>query len=161
MTNFLLAPFLLPIHLLSSPLTRLSSSGIQSFLSFFGNHLSPLLIALSFSSFYLSSCIVDLAASETVLSAVGIMTISWVARLFIFVPNEVRFLSAIATVSMDTLHLDTRSHPVLNVLLWAAPSPVCHSLINSEFTPLPVCTVQKPPQITMKVGNISTTLHHK
>lgn len=74
------------------------------------------------------------------------MTISWVARLFIFVPNEVRFLSAIATVSMDTLHLDTRSHPVLNVLLWAAPPPplplVCHSLINSELFAF-VSTLQK------------------
>lgn len=63
----------------------------------------------SFSASLLSSCIVDLEASQSFLSAVGIMTISWVAGLFIFVPNEVRFLSAIATVSMDTLHLDTRS----------------------------------------------------
>lgn len=47
---------------------------------------SPLLCILS-----LSYWIIDLGASEPVLSAVGIMTISWVARLFIFVPNEVRF----------------------------------------------------------------------
>lgn len=60
-----------------------------------------------------------------------------------------RFLSAIATVSMDTLHLDTRSHPVLNVLLWATPPPhppVCHSLINSELFAF-VSTLQKSPQI--------------
>lgn len=43
------------------------------------------------SASWLSGCLIDLGASEPVLSAVGIMAISWVARLFIFVPNEVRF----------------------------------------------------------------------
>lgn len=61
------------------------------------------------------------------------------------------FLSAIATVSMDTLHLDTRSHPALNVLLWAAPSPVYRSLINSELLPFVLQMVQKCPQIISKM----------
>lgn len=109
------------------------------------HHELNLCLSLYFLLFYwflrLSAlCSVDLQTSELVLSAVGITTRIRVAGLFIFVPNEVRFLIVIATVSMDTLHLDTRSHPVLNVLLWAASSPVCHSLINSELPssiPLP------------------------
>lgn len=52
---------------------------------------------------------------------------------------------------MDTLHLDTRSHPALNVLLWAAPSPVYRSLINSELLPFVLQMVQKCPQITSKM----------
>lgn len=51
---------------------------------------------------------------------------------------------------MDTLHLDTRSHPVLNVLLWAAPSPEYHSLINSELSPFAVWMVQKCLEIANK-----------
>ena len=165
--TFFLAPPLIHLSFLSFPQIHypppsfLPSLGTQSFRSLLPNlHFffpSNLLIVLIISSIHhsislhpVSTLILyhDLEVSEPVLSAVGIMTISWVARLFIFVPNEVRFLSAIATVSMDTLHLDTRSHPVLNVLLWAVPSPVHCSLINSELSPFAVWTVQKCLEIT-------------
>lgn len=62
---------------------------------------------------------------------------------------------------MDTLRLDTRSHPVLNVVLWAVLSPVYRSLINSELSALSVRNCKEMPSNRRQGDSITTILPPK